>query len=215
MTPPNESPGQTSRLRSLLVGAGTALFLVLGAFLLIDGGDSAGSSEPAPNQADGPLEPDLEIEDAVISQFRPTGGLRYRLHSPRIEHFQDDALTELIDPDLTLYSEDEPPWQMTARRGSILNATFEGNSREVVHLEEDVQMEQLFADGREYRLQTPAITIHPDREYAETDRNVMITSHAGRTAAVGLKGNLRRGRLHLFSDVEQRVHTILLPDQFK
>ena len=70
-------------------------------------------------------------------------------------------------------------------------------------------------DGRRYDLRTPNITIYPDREYAETDQNVMITTHAGRTKAVGLQGSLDKGLLKMFSSDEQRVHTIILPHQFK
>jgi hypothetical protein len=43
----------------------------------------------------------------------------------------------------------------------------------------------------------------------------MITTHAGRTRAVGLQGNLDQGLLKLFSNDEQRVHTVILADQFK
>ena len=105
---------------------------------------------------------------------------------------------------------------MTARRGAIRNAEqLEGQPEETVFLEEDVRMEQRYSDGRAFELRTPSVTVYPHREYAETDRDVMITTHAGRTYAVGLKGDLDRGLLELFSDVDQRVHTIVLPDQFK
>ena len=76
-------------------------------------------------------------------------------------------------------------------------------------------MAQQFPDGRSFELRTPSITLYPDREYAETDQDVMITTHAGRTTAVGLQGNLNQGLLQLSSNDERRVHTILLPDQFK
>ena len=151
----------------------------------------------------------------MITQFRDTGRLKYLLRSPRIQHFEAQALTELAQPDLELHSQPDPPWRMTARSGTINNAVVDGEGEEIVFLDQDVQMEQRHEDGRAFKLRTPAITVYPDREYAETSQDVMITSHAGRTTAVGLKGNLDRGLLHLFSNAEQRVHTILLPDQFK
>jgi lipopolysaccharide export system protein LptC len=161
-------------------------------------------------------EPDLLIEDAVIRDYRETGALRYLLRSPLIEHFEGEALTHLREPDLLLHDPPEPPWQITARRGVIRNAAQGRRGvKEEVELKEDVQMLQVFDDGRRYDLRTPMITIYPDREYAETDQNVMITTHAGRTKAVGLEGSLGEGLLKMFSNDEQRVHTVILPHQFK
>jgi lipopolysaccharide export system protein LptC len=196
-----------------LIGIALAGSLVLGAALFFQPTlpDEAARPALAPSE-----DPDLLIEDAVIRQYRQTGALRYLLRSPLIEHFEGNALTYLTEPDLTLHDAPEPPWQVTARQGVIRNAS-QGNTTgsEEVELSEDVQMLQVFPDGRRYDLRTPAITIYPDREYAETDQNVMITTHAGRTKAVGLQGSLDQGLLKMFSSDEQRVHTIILPHQFK
>jgi lipopolysaccharide export system protein LptC len=168
---------------------------------------------PVPAASD---EPDLLIETAVIRQYRESGSLRYLLRSPLIEHFQQQALTRLSEPDLELHDAPEPPWRITARRGVIRNASeTRRNGDEEVELQENVHMRQTYDDGRRYHLRTPSITIYPQREYAETDQNVMITTHAGRTKAVGLEGSLDKGLLKMFSSDEQRVHTIILPDQFK
>ncbi len=168
---------------------------------------------PDPGVSD---EPDLLIETAVIRQYRETGGLRYLLRSPKIEHFQDRAFTRLTEPDLELHDAPAPPWRVKAIRGAIYNAgEGQQSAEEEVRLEGDVKMLQTFEDGRRYDLRTPSITIYPGREYAETHQNVMITTHAGRTKAVGLEGSLDKGLLKMFSSDEQRVHTIILPDQFK
>jgi lipopolysaccharide export system protein LptC len=142
--------------------------------------------------------------------------LKYRLASPLIQHFEAEARTELVNPDLTLHSDPEPPWNISAVRGSIRNRKDQnGNLEEEVYLEEQVVMSQRYPDGRSFQLDTPELSLYPDRQYAETSRDVTINSHAGRTTAVGLNGDLDKGLLHLFSDEDQRVHTILLPDQFK
>ena len=203
------SPLSTARL----VGIALAGSLVIGAAVFFQPTLPEATQQPQlrPSQ-----EPDLVIEDAVIRDYRETGALRYLLRSPLIEHFEADGLTHLTDPDLMLHDAPEPPWQVTARRGLIKNASLGGRAgNEQVELIEDVRMLQVFEDGRRYDLRTPMITIYPDREYAETDQNVMITTHAGRTKAVGLEGSLGDGLLKMFSDDKQRVHTVILPDQFK
>lgn len=196
-----------------LVGIAVVGSLVLGAALYFQ--PSLPEEEDPPERTLSEA-PDLLIEDAVIRQYRESGSLRYLLRSPLIEHFEGDALTYLTDPHLMLHDEPEPPWQVTARQGVIRNAA-QGNrdANEEVELSEDVQMLQVFEDGRRYDLRTQIITVYPDREYAETDQNVMITTHAGRTKAVGLQGSLDKGLLKMFSSDEQRVHTVILPHQFK
>jgi len=159
--------------------------------------------------------PDLTISDATITSFRETGELRYRLQSPQIEHFAPGDRTYLQLPDLMISRDPDPPWRITSARGTISNTSGRDGAEEEVLLEDHVHMEQRFTDGRNYVLVTPAITVYPERQYAETTRDVMITTHAGRTRAVGLEGNLRQGLLKLFSNDEQRVHTVILPDQFK
>ena len=64
-------------------------------------------------------------------------------------------------------------------------------------------------------MSSPQLYIYPDRQYAETDQAVMIDTNAGRTKAVGLAAYLDRSVLELSSNETQRVHSIVLPYQFK
>jgi lipopolysaccharide export system protein LptC len=196
-----------------LIGIALAGSLIIGAAVFFQPTLPQADAQPELRPSE---EPDLLIEDAVIRDYRVTGSLRYLLRSPLIQHFEADALTHLTDPNLTLLDAPQPPWEITARRGVIRNASQSRRAgKEEVELIDEVQMLQVFEDGRRYDLRTPNITIYPDREYAETDQNVMITTHAGRTKAVGLQGSLNKGLLKMFSSDEQRVHTIILPHQFK
>lgn len=206
------SPRPLSDFR--LIGIAVLASLVVAAVLFFD--PFAAAPEQAPQTANTEAGPDLELIDATISRYQQDGALKYELRAPLIEHFEGRTETGLTEPDLTLYSAPEPPWRMTAERGTILNASTVGSGgSEQVLLEDNVRMRQDYPDGRSFELRTPTITVHPDREYAETTQDVMITTHAGRTQAVGLEGNLREGKLQLFSTDEQRVHTVILPDQFK
>ena len=161
-------------------------------------------------------EPDLYIEDAVITQYEPTGRMKYRLVSVRIRHFERHNLTRLSAPRLTIYDATQPPWKIESDHGYIrrvANAT--GAPEEVVFLRQDVALEQRYDDGRRLRLECPSLYIYPDRQFAETEQTVMIETDGGRTTGVGLQGDLQRGLLKLSSSAQQRVHTILLPGQFK
>ncbi|NIP13605.1 MAG: LPS export ABC transporter periplasmic protein LptC [Pseudomonadales bacterium] len=178
--------------------------------------------EPAPEEEVLPSivseEPDLYIEDAVITQYLPSGTVHYRLMSKLLRQFEADELVRLTEPRLVVNSETRAPWRVQSEHGYVRRlraAERSGDGEEVVFLREDVQLEQREPDGRHMRLTTSTLYVFPEREYAETDRDVMIDTHAGRTTATGLKGDLQRGLLQLSSSDRRRVHTILLPDQFK
>lgn len=157
-------------------------------------------------------EPDVYMQDALISQFRPDGSLQYRLAAREIQHYQGESRTQLSEPYLTLHDETGAPWQVRARTGAIRAA---GESEEVVILRHDVMLEQTRPDGENIQLTTPFLRLFPQRQYAETDRDVMIRGDVGRTTAKGLEGDLQAGSIRLFSAGELPVHTTLLPEQFK
>jgi lipopolysaccharide export system protein LptC len=209
-TPP-QHPRFGHRARLLLaIGSAAAL---LGALLFATQSGSITPTRDLPEALIG--EPDLYMRDAVITQFEDTGRMKYQLASLQIRHFEDDQLTRLAAPDLSLYNPPQPPWRVTSDHGCIRQAKEQQPSGEVVFLRENVELHQQYPDGRHLRMRSPALYLYPDRQYAETDQAVMIDTDVGRTRAVGLKGDLQRGLLNLFSSGDQRVHTIILQGQFK
>ncbi len=212
----NETMDNTIRHRPMrsfwsvlaLVGVGSGAWFVFAQF-----DEDPGTSELPAELRD---EPDLYIEEAVITQFREDGTLKYRLTSEQIRHFESDKMTRLHLPELDLYNADNPPWHLASVRGYIREGTTpSGETEEVVYLRESVTVRQQFEDGRYTTLHCSSLYLYPDRQYVETDQDVMIDTEVGRTRAVGLKANLERGLLRLSSTAEQRVHTIVLPGQFK
>lgn len=56
-------------------------------------------------------------------------------------------------------------------------------------------------------VRTEELTVHPEPRYAETNRDVMIETEAGRTFAQGLKADLERRILNFQADADGPVHT--------
>lgn len=158
--------------------------------------------------------PDLHMMAASINQYREDGSLNYRLTAAQIRHFDSEAVTRLQTADLMISHATQPPWLIQAEQGDIHKRPIDDRIEEVVFLSENVKMAQEYPDGRFVRIETPSIYYYPDRQYAETSQNVIIDTDVGRTMAVGLQGELRKGLLYLFSSDEERVHTIVLRRQF-
>jgi len=195
-------------------GSAIAVIVIVGALLVLDPLSERETELGLPAELTG--EPDLYMEDAVITRFRPDGTLEYSLASAQIRYFESQHLTRVLNPSLTLHNDGQPPWNVMSDQGYLhRRATPEGGTEEVVYLRSNVRLAQRFDDGRHVELKSAALYVYPDRQYAETDRDVMIDTDVGRTTAAGLHGDLKQGLYHLVSNAEQRVHTIVLPGQFR
>lgn len=159
-------------------------------------------------------EPDLMMEQATITQYGEDGAVRYRLLSSEVRHYEEEQITHLASPTLTLNRAPQPPWLARANEGIVHDAQGEhGTTAELIVLREDVHLQQQDPDRIE--ITCPSLNIYPERQFAETDQPVIIDTNAGRSYAVGLSGDLNTGLFKLSSIESQRVHTVVLPDQFK
>ena len=201
-------------MASIAIWITTAALVVAIVLVIVTSKDQPPGAELPAALADAPS---LHMAQATIVQYREDGTLSYRLIASELRHFDESATAHLRDADLHVINEaGDPPWDITARYGSIKRQTSpEAGIQDVVHLRDQVKMEQRYPDGRFVRLETPAIYYYPERQYAETSRDVMIDTDVGRTRAVGLEGELQKGLLRLFSNDEARVHTIVLRSQFR
>jgi lipopolysaccharide export system protein LptC len=182
-----------------------ALFIALGDWRHVD----IASEQPV---AAG--EPDLLMEQATITQYGDDGSVSYRLLSSEVRHYQAEQITHLAAPSLTLNRAPQPPWFARSDEGLVHDTTTPGDSAtEVILLRDDVHLEQ--REPNKIEITSPSLNVYPDRQFAETDQPVMIDTTAGRSYAVGLSGDLNTGLFKLSSIESQRVHTIVLPGQFK
>jgi lipopolysaccharide export system protein LptC len=97
------------------------------------------------------------------------GRLRHRLRAERLEHYLDDRGTLLLQPRLSVYEEDKPPWEIVSDRGKV------SPGGELVVLQGDVTITRDEAPGTAgVRILTRDLRIQPDARYAETDQHVEI-----------------------------------------
>ncbi|MCR9261548.1 MAG: LPS export ABC transporter periplasmic protein LptC [Pseudomonadaceae bacterium] len=181
-------------------------------------GQSSTDRAEDPSQMDTLIEsePDIYGHGVTFTQLRNDGSLQYELNASAIRQFQDNGLTSMVSPSLKVHNSEQPPWDIRSNHGYIRGAQGEGENREeVVYLREDVLLEQNNPERGFITMRSEAMYFYPDRQYAETDQGVMIDTQVGRTRAAGMQAYLDTGLLNLMSNKTQRVHTIVLPEQFK
>ncbi len=159
-------------------------------------------------------EPDLYMEKATITQYGEDGAVSYRLLSNEVRHYENEALTQLAAPTMTLFRAPQPPWFARSNEGFVHDTDApESKGAEEILLRDDVRLEQ--RDPNPIEITTSSLRIYPDRQFAETDQPVIIDTTSGRTTAVGMSGDLKTSLLKVSSSASEKVHTIVLPGQFQ
>lgn len=191
------------------------LVLLGGIVLFVSIGDRRSNRAPESASPSAVGEPDLHMDKATITQYDENGTIRYRVSSDDVRHFESEDVTQLSSPTLILNRAPQPDWLASAKQGLVSSRdTPDGKREEVVLLSDDVRLQRR-EPSNPIELTCPSLHIYPDRQFAETDQPVMITSNSGSTSAVGLSGDLNSGLFKLSSNATQRVHTVVLPGQFK
>ena len=162
-------------------------------------------------------EPDLFATEINFEQLNLDGTLHYRLAANTISQFDDDAITFMTVPKFHLTSAPPAaPWDIQAQLGRLTQQLGEqGSIEDVLYLNDRVELRQIHPVNGLVIVEATSFQVFPDRQFAQTDENVIIITEVGRTQAGGLRADLATGHLQLSSNETQRVHTIVLPEQFK
>jgi len=222
---PESTAHETSSGRGYSIIAAIAAALLLAAIYIFD--ESAQEENDREATRIENQEPDTYGQVVRFRQLRADGSMHYQLVAESIRQYDEDELTRMRVPKLHLTSPTASPWDIQAERG-ILNkkSNPQGEPEDVVFLRENVEMSQEHPTNGQLVLRSEAFYVFPDRNFAQTHEDVMIDTAVGRTRAAGMTADLSSGVLHLISrpgivDLDgqphgkQRVHTIILPEQFK
>lgn len=139
-------------------------------------------------------EPDYFIEGLKATVFNADGSLHYRLASQRLNHYPDDDSLQLAAPVLRIFTKKQPPWIMVAEEGMVYD-----NGRHI-DLKGAVDIRQPGNDRTRMQLLTRDLRIDTQRDYAETHASVKLTRGYHQTSAIGMRANLRLGRLEFLAD---------------
>lgn len=153
-------------------------------------------------------EPDLFIEDGVVTQYADDGQRRYVLRARRITQFaptdnaetRGEAALETLSLELPTT---DAVWRVSADNGRA----SQSGATERIDLTGNVELSQ---DGAaaDPRLFVDQLTVWPARREAESDQPVIIAVGDSRMSAAGLVADLTSGRMRLISSTEQRVRLV-------
>lgn len=196
--------------RTLIIVASILLVGIATNFVIDVHEDDVGVSEGPGN------EPDLYISGGRITQFNDQGMMQHQLNATRMTHFPLTDVTTLAVPNMFLFPEDESasPWDIIASHGRLLPESYFGD--ETVELWDQVLAVRSEADGGFVHIETEALTVFPERDFAETRSPVSIDNASSHTTAGGgMKAWFEDGRFEFFASNTSRVVTVLSPGTLK
>ena len=138
---------------------------------------------------------DYFATNAHSLQYLPDGKLQYELTSDKLEHLQASEVTLLTNPDLHMYRGTTYPWHVQSERGEV---NPDGTEVELI---DSVRVARTDEQNRTLIITSTRMTVFPQKQYAQTERDVRIDGAGGVTTGKGMKAYLKDGRMDLLSNV--------------
>ena len=160
-------------------------------------------------------EPDLTLEDSVITEYGADGTPKYRLAAHRLSQFETprhgNRVAELERPRFVLYDRAASPWHVQGDEGELhRGAVGNDGSAERAELRGNVVLAQRRGASRA-EVRTAALTVYPAERRARSTQPVVVVAAIGQAAAAGFEADLRSGTMTLLSSGSQRVSIVLDP----
>lgn len=148
-------------------------------------------------------DPDYWVDNFTATRLGPDGQPQYVLVAKRMTHYPDDDSTHLVKPHLTRYAKGLPPMRIESQIGQVSkdgeHAWFSG----------EVKVTREAGRGQsELTVTTPYLHVIPDKDFAETNREVAVRSGGTWVTAVGMEFNSKTRIIRFLSRVKgQHVKT--------
>lgn len=142
---------------------------------------------------------DFVIDNISAISLNEQGQQRFTLAAEKMWHYPDDDTTHLQMPRLASLYADRPPVLTSAQTGMISSKGDE------VFLYDEVRVVRpASGDVGEQRFDTSYLHVIPDRDWAESDQSVVMTSQYSTIRAVGMELDNQARTARLLSRV--RAH---------
>ncbi len=136
---------------------------------------------------------------STTRKFDEFGQLAFIMRTTQGQFFKGQNRFVVDQPEITASGSntEEAPWQMTARTGVVFNRG------ERIVMRGNVHAWQETPPGASH-FRTPELVYYPEKELAETDRPVTISSPGSQVSGVGMKASLAQQTFHLLAQVKSR-----------
>lgn len=139
------------------------------------------------------------FNSAEIINFAETGIPKSKIIGDQISHYPGEEDSEITNPRITIFRDSAPPVYISADQGWINN----DGTRVILKGHTVIKREQSQVNQFS-QLESPQLTIWPNRDYAETDKAVKITTDSTVATGIGMKAYLDTEHYYLLNNVKAR-----------
>jgi lipopolysaccharide export system protein LptC len=142
-------------------------------------------------------DPDFIAENFNITKMNLAGKPEYVLFAERMLHYPDDDSTDIVAPRLVQAQNKASPISIRSDSGTL------SSRGEEAKLYGNVVVVREASKGQsEMRMQTEYLEVFPDRDFARTDKPVVITQDNSRLSGVGMEFDNKTQQFALQSRVQ-------------
>ena len=142
---------------------------------------------------------DTFFNHSTIINFSETGLPKSKIIGEQLFHYPGEEDSEIINPRMTFFRNEGSPVFITADHGWINQS-----GTRVLLKGHTVIVREKSSFNKFSKLETPELTIWPNRDYAETDKPVKITTEGTNATGIGMKAYLDKEHYLLLNNVKAR-----------
>ena len=153
-------------------------------------------------------DPKVRLDSVKLKSFSAGGTIKYTLQAKQLRQDIVTNETFIREPVLTFENPKNIFWEVKANSGKSFNLeTDQAPNNDVIQLYGQVQIIRSAEKNQKLSITSSIFSLFPNRQYAEIDGALVISSPNVLTSAAGLSVNLKTGILMLSSDSIQKVET--------
>jgi len=140
---------------------------------------------------------DTFFNQVTITSFSETGYPKNKIIGNKIAHYPGDTESEIDKPQIALFRKTGSPVNISAKQGWV---NQKGNR---VRLKGQTLIQRKKSKSNAFfQLETPELIIWPNKNFAETDKAVKITTDTTIATGVGMKAYLDSEHYYLLNNVK-------------
>jgi lipopolysaccharide export system protein LptC len=130
--------------------------------------------------------PDAYAHQLTVISYNLQGLPHYRLTTPKMQHYEAQDITELVEPVLWQFDQGKPPWKVQGQKAIFTTGD------DTLFMLGHVQMDRL-GEGKisPYHIATQNLKINTVTAYAETDQPIHFVGNNYQIEALGMHGWLQ------------------------
>ena len=129
-------------------------------------------------------EPDYIVEKFSFVRMTPEGKPRYLFYGAKLTHIPLDDASDVVQPIMQNMTPGEAPMTMNAKRARI----YHGENKVDLLGQVDINRPPS-PTAQGMRIKTEALTVFPDEERMQSDRQVLVTLGAATISGTGMRAN--------------------------